>query len=65
MQFSFTSILALTAALASASPLTSRSQGDWEFPESMRLVARQDLPEPGTPLYLCHENCGMLFTPNP
>lgn len=45
------------AALASATPLATRDQVSWEFPESM-LTRRQDVPEPGTPAYLCHENCG-------
>ncbi|KAI9150077.1 hypothetical protein HJFPF1_09831 [Paramyrothecium foliicola] len=56
------SALALSATLATANPLVARSQGAWEFPETMPLAARQEAPAPGTPAYLCHENCGLSIT---
>lgn len=62
MLFLNSAVLALTATLAAAGPLSSRSQGDWDFPTSMPLAARQELPDPGTPLYNCHENCGKHST---
>ncbi|EEY16678.1 predicted protein [Verticillium alfalfae VaMs.102] len=62
MQFSYATLLALAATVVTANPLTRRSQPGWEFPESMPLAARQTTPEPGTPLYLCHENCGTSIT---
>ncbi|KAH6695238.1 hypothetical protein F5X68DRAFT_198139 [Plectosphaerella plurivora] len=61
MQFTLTSVLAL-ATLAAAGPLAPRSQSTWDFPESMPLAARQATPEPGTPLYACHENCGLTVS---
>lgn len=59
MRFSIACAAAFVASLASANPLVSRNQVSWEFPESMPLAKRQTVPEPGTPAYLCHENCGM------
>lgn len=68
MRFSVACTVAFVASLASANPLINRNQGGWEFPESMPLVTRQDVPAPGTPAYLCHENCGKsspsLFQPS-
>ncbi|KAL0936867.1 uncharacterized protein CTRU02_209083 [Colletotrichum truncatum] len=61
MQFSVTCALALAATLVSATPLVNRDQVSWEFPEAM-LAKRQDVPAPGTPAYLCHENCGTSIT---
>ncbi|KAK1711543.1 uncharacterized protein BDZ83DRAFT_757313 [Colletotrichum acutatum] len=62
MRFSIACTVAFVASLASANPLINRNQGGWEFPESMPLVTRQDVPAPGTPAYLCHENCGTSIT---
>ncbi|KAK7428862.1 hypothetical protein QQZ08_004632 [Neonectria magnoliae] len=62
MRFSITCLMALTASMAAANPLAPRSQPSWEFPESFPLAKRQDMPAPGTPLYLCHENCGLSIT---
>ncbi|KAF6827867.1 hypothetical protein CMUS01_08813 [Colletotrichum musicola] len=61
MRFSIASTVALAASLVSATPLATRNQVSWEFPESM-LAKRQDVPAPGTPAYLCHENCGTSIT---
>ncbi|KAH0431964.1 hypothetical protein CcaCcLH18_06791 [Colletotrichum camelliae] len=61
MRFSITCAVAFAASLASATPLVTRNQVSWEFPEEM-LAKRQDVPAPGTPAYLCHENCGTSIT---
>lgn len=58
MRFSLACTAAFVASLATANPLATRNQISWEFPESMSVAKRQDVPAPGTPAYLCHENCG-------
>jgi hypothetical protein len=47
------------AVLSSAAGLAAAGvERRWAYPESF-LAARQDAdPEPGTPRYACHENCG-------
>ncbi|GJD00017.1 hypothetical protein QIS74_09201 [Colletotrichum tabaci] len=62
MRFSLACTAAFVASLATANPLATRNQISWEFPESMSVAKRQDVPAPGTPAYLCHENCGTSIT---
>ncbi|OLN89997.1 hypothetical protein CCHL11_07261 [Colletotrichum chlorophyti] len=62
MRLSIACTVAFVASLASANPLSTRNQISWEFPESMPIAKRQAVPEPDTPAYLCHENCGTSIT---
>ena len=49
MRTSLFALVAVTVTTSSASLV---------YPESFPIQRRQDAPQPGTPEYACHENCG-------
>ncbi|KAF6812137.1 hypothetical protein CPLU01_14960 [Colletotrichum plurivorum] len=51
-------VLASVASLASAH--VAARQPTFEYPEGVPAVEKRQ--DPGTPRYLCHENCGTLIT---
>ncbi|KAF5024495.1 hypothetical protein F66182_3435 [Fusarium sp. NRRL 66182] len=50
----------ITLALFASTSLAAALEPRWEFPDSVPALMRRQ--EPGTPLYACHENCGLLIT---